>query len=830
MPRGKYYLLVLFLFSVVLSFSQSSSTIVSGRVIDKTTQLPIEFVIVRFKGLSLGVLTDSTGAFYMTSAAPATRMLVSCLGYKTQDIAIHSGQPNNKIIVELMPDNIQLKEVVVKPKKHKRIIDTTALIIYHHVVDNKARNRPSNIESYHFDEYTKIDYSFLEIPDKIKTMHFFKPFQFFFEKVDTTDDGTPYTSVLTQEEVSEEYYTRHPSRKRRIVHYKRISGVKSPNIVKLLSYQFTTLDVYENINIVFLLSFVTPFSPAGRLAYDYHVLDTAKIDGRTSYKLNFVGRNPNDALFKGYAWIDSATWAIKHIFLRPNEHANLNFMRSYDVEQTFEMVNDSSWMMVRETLNGEGNLIKSMKKLSVRLEKTTLRRNIKTDVRIPEAFIHVPDEMVDADAYKKKFSYLDTMRFDSLTPTEKLVYHHFDTLHTVPKYKELKWVYSLVTTTNLKAGPIEFGRLYKVVSRNATEDYRLRMGVRTNYDFSSKMLLSAYGAYGTKDRAWKYEGDARFFLPSRYDRWHAIEFEYKKDMTILGQENTFYTFDNILTLFSSHLDKVVKTREVNIIYERDWFKGLSSVISFQSRKFFSMSGDFNYQSFDYPTQSYLPKDFFTTEFTGSLQYCRTERYFDGYTYRYFIQTKAPTFIFKYAIGVKNLFQGDYGYQKFTFEYDHRIQLPVIGHSLIYARVGYIYGQAPYPVGFMSSSNIGFIRDPYSFQLTQPFEFVSDKFVQLWYEHYFDGLLFNRLPYIKRFHLREFIAAKAILGDFSNSNKSLMLLPNGMTTPGPVPYVEVGVGIENIFKVIQLEFVWRATYRNTPGAPNWGFKIGIKPGF
>ena len=678
MYKGRLYLILFLLFSIVHSYAQTGVTTVTGKVIDKATQMPVEFAIVKFKGLPQAAMTDSNGAFAISADQAVGRIMVSYLGYKPYEVVVKPGQTN--VTIELMPDNIQLKEVIVKPKKHKRIIDTTALIIYHHVVDNKPRNRPTNITSYHFEEYTKIDYSLLDIPAKLEKSRFVRPFKFFFENVDTTEAGMPYTTMLTQEEISEEYFTKQPERKRRIVHYKRVSGIKSPNIVRVLSYQFAPLDVYQDVDIIFLLSFVSPFSPAARLAYDFHVLDTAKIDGRTSYKLNFVGLNPNDLNFKGYAWIDSATWAVRHIYLRPNEKANINFIRDYDIEQDFKLVNDSSWMMVKETLKAEGNLIKSAKTLTVKIDKTTRRRNIQTDVKMPPAYYHVPDEMVDINAYRQKFSYIDTARFDTLTRTEKMVYHHWDTLRKIPKYKELSWLYELFTTANLKAGPIEFGRLYKVISKNSTEGYRLRMGVRTNYDFSTKMLLSGYTAYGLTDQAWKYEGDARFFLPSQYDRWHAIEFEYKKDMTVLGNENTFLTFDNILTLFSKDLDKVIKTREINITYERDWFKGLSSVVTFQSRKFFSMPGEFDYQRFDVPTQGYITKDFFTTEFSGSLRWCKTERFFDGYTYRYFIQTKAPTIIFKYVIGVKDLFQGDYGYQKFTLELDHRLQLPIIGHS------------------------------------------------------------------------------------------------------------------------------------------------------
>ena len=828
MAWPKVFLSILMLMGVYTAFSQTGAGVVSGRVIDKKTKQPVEFAVVRYKGSTEGVATDSSGTFHLTGVATSGIIEVSFLGYKPLEYTLHSGATTG-LLLELAPDNVELNEVVIKPKRHKRIIDTTALIIYHHVLENKPRNRPSNIKSYYFKEYTKIDYSLMDVPQKFINHKFFKPFGFFFEKKDTLPDGSEYIPLLVQEEYSEEYYREHPAKKSRIVHYKRISGLKAPNMVKMLSHQFETVEVYNDVYILFYMSFLSPFSPAGRTTYDYHVLDTMKIEGRTSYKLNFVGRNSNDLTMKGYAWIDSASWAIRFIDMKPNENANLNFMREYKIAQTFSLVNDSSWIMIRENVQGEGNLIKSMKKLSFLLNKTTVRKDIKTDIRIPDSIAHVPDQLVDPDAYKKKFSYMDTVRFDTLSATEQHVYQNFDTLHKVPQYKQLKWLYSLFTTANFKAGPVEFGRIYKMVSRNAVEDYRLRLGVRTNYDFSSKILLSAYTAYGTKDKQWKYEGDARFLLPTRYDRWHAIEFEYKKDMTIIGQENSFLTFDNITTLFSTTLDNVVKVREVNILYERDWFKGLSSNIAFTTKKYFSLPGEFDFRRPDYTGTNYIAQNIHNTEFSVDLRYCKTEQYFDGYTYRYWITTKAPAITVKFAMGVKNLFRGDYSYQKITAQYYHRWQMPVVGHSNITIRAGYIFGDAPYPVAYLPSSNIGFIRDDYSFQLTLPFEFVSDKFLQVWYEQYFDGLLFNRIPYIKRFHLREFVMCKMMWGGYSARNSALMLLPQGMSAPSTVPYVELGIGVENIFKVIQLNFLWRATYRNV-GAPNFGFKIGIKPGF
>ena len=33
--------------------------------------------------------------------------------------------------------------------------------------------------------------------------------------------------------------------------------------------------------------------------------------------------------------------------------------------------------------------------------------------------------------------------------------------------------------------------------------------------------------------------------------------------------------------------------------------------------------------------------------------------------------------------------------------------------------------------------------------------------------------------------------------------------------GKMPYMEAGVGIENIFKFLRLDYVWRLTYRDHP---------------
>ncbi|MDB5284635.1 MAG: hypothetical protein JWO06_3710, partial [Bacteroidota bacterium] len=685
-------------FFILLSLSGffscfSQSTTVEGRVVDKKTREVISDANVRFKGSFVTTRTDSLGIFRITSFQKVNAIVVSYLGYQANEVAIKNGQ-SNKVEVELSSGNINLKEVVIKPgkKRKKREIDTTALYIYRQVLDHKDDNRPGNINSYYYHEYTKMTYSVLNPTQKMVNSKVLRPFKYFFEKRDTDIIGKEFIPLFVQEEFRETYYRKNPHKKINILHYKKISGVKSPAFVKLIGYHFEVSDAYENVHIVFQKSFISPFSPGAKGVYNYHVLDTDKIEGRTSYRLNFVGRVREDLCEKGYAWIDSATWGIKFISFGPNEKANLDYIYELLEEQTFELF-DGHWLMVKENQNLEGSLTKDKRKMGLRADRTTLRNFIATGITIPDSINKVKDDIVDANAYKRNKAYIDSMRINTLTLSEKLVYHHFDTARTTPAFRGLDVLGTFVTTANIKAGPLDFGRLYRIVSLNNVEGWRFRMGVRTNAALSDRLYLGAYAAYGTKDKAWKYSLNARTLLPAKYNRWHAIEAEFMSDMQVLGNDNPLFSYDNILTLIGGYtLSKVMKIQAFNLYYERDWLKGLSSNIIFSDKRFYSVPGVFNFTGSDNKGGTVYMPGFNVTELSADLRYCKTDNWYEYYTYRSPLQTKTPSITFKYTIGLKNqLFNGDYTYHKFSVQLVHRLQIPVIGYSKFMVQGGYILG-------------------------------------------------------------------------------------------------------------------------------------------
>jgi hypothetical protein len=95
-----------------------------------------------------------------------------------------------------------------------------------------------------------------------------------------------------------------------------------------------------------------------------------------------------------------------------------------------------------------------------------------------------------------------------------------------------------------------------------------------------------------------------------------------------------------------------------------------------------------------------------------------------------------------------------------------------------------------------------------------FEFASDRYLVLTGTHHFDGFFLNKIPLMKKLKWRELISAKAVWGDVKSSNLTMLDMPQTLSKLRTKPYVELGVGVENILKVLRVDAMWRLTYINS----------------
>ena len=103
-----------------------------------------------------------------------------------------------------------------------------------------------------------------------------------------------------------------------------------------------------------------------------------------------------------------------------------------------------------------------------------------------------------------------------------------------------------------------------------------------------------------------------------------------------------------------------------------------------------------------------------------------------------------------------------------------------------------------------------------------YEFVTDEYATLQWNHNFNGRFFSRIPFMRKLNWREIIAVKAVYGTISDANKAINA--SGLIYKAPEkPYFEYSAGIGNIFKVLRIDFSWRGNYRNLPESPNFTVK-------
>ncbi len=127
---------------------------------------------------------------------------------------------------------------------------------------------------------------------------------------------------------------------------------------------------------------------------------------------------------------------------------------------------------------------------------------------------------------------------------------------------------------------------------------------------------------------------------------------------------------------------------------------------------------------------------------------------------------------------------------------------------------------------VQKGNDTYYNNPYAFNNMNRYEFVSDKYASILLQQNFGSFPFNYIPAIKKWKWRSLVTFKSVIGNMTEENK----VANGyydptidyhFTIPNRVPYMEAGVGIENIFKLLRLDAVWRLNYLQNKNVPAFG---------
>lgn len=799
---------ILFLLAFLPWMTYSQSTKVYGTIYDAETKEVMPFIHVIFKGTKVGTTSDIDGKYSLESYYGTDSIMTSALGYFTTVLPVKK-DGTTQLDIYLKSNTLNLPDVVVFAEN----IDP-AEYLFKNIIRNKDVNNKEKLEHYEYEVYSKVEFDLNNLDEKFMNRKVLKPVNFIFDNLDSTN-GKAYLPVLLTESISNFYFRKNPKTSKEHIKATKITGVENESISQVMGDMYQNINIYDNFINIFGRNFVSPVSDRGWFYYKYTITDTILLGNKWCFRMDYEPRRKQEPTFAGYFWVNDTTYAITNVKAAVADDANINFIQYFEFEQDFVQVEKEVWMTSRDYLMIDFKIMDSDKQMGMYGRKTTSYKNHVVNKPRDKDFYSGPENIIVAeDANSKNDTFWTQARHDTLSKNEMMIETMIDTLKNVPQVKSFIDVVSMLIGGYKVFGPVEWGPIFSTYSWNRWEGNRFRLGGRTSNAFSKWIELNGYVAYGLKDEQFKYGGGFRAMISK--DPRQMVSFNYRNDIEMLGQNNNLFRRDNPLASFlrRNAPDKLVKFEEYKGFYEYEWFEGLNTKLFFKHRIIQPVT--FSYQRPLENGDSLAVPNITSTEFTFMLRYAKDEKYLKGEFERISLGTKKPEIRVLYTYGVKGLFKSDYEYHKIGFNITQWFNVGTMGWMRYYIDAGKYFGTLPYPLLEVFPGNQTFYLDPQAFNTMNYFEFVADQYITGIATHHFQGLFLNHIPLLRKLKWREVATFKACWGNISEKNEREIALPTDMR-PLRFPYMEASVGIENIFKCLRVDLLWRMNYLDNPEA-------------
>jgi len=817
----KRFFLYIFLF---IGFSVLAQTKVSGVVYDENN-IPMPFASVAFKGTTIGMVTNENGKFYLESKDNNLTLVVSFIGYKAQEKQLTVGG-NYDLEFTLELENVIEAIQIVGGKQSKK--NNPAIDILRKIWERKRKNGLYMFDQYKFEKYEKIQFDLNNIDSTFTQKKLFKGMEFIFEQVDTSRiTGKTYLPIFLNEALSEVYGDNQLNKKKEILTANKTSGFSgNQHVLAFVKDLYNEYDIYNNFITVFDKSFHSPISRYGIDAYNYVLADSTYIDNKWCYNIIYYPRRKGELTFKGDFWVNDSTFAIKKINMSVTQSANINWVKEIYIEQEFEVLNDSVFLLSRDHFMSDFAFNKKDESKGVYGKRTTIYQNHLFNQEKPKDFYKEEVNYYDDAIYHRDDDFWNENRFESLSRDERGVYKMLDTLQTVKKFKRMYDLVSILGSGYIQIGNFDYGPIFSSFGYNDVEGVRLRAGGRTYFGQNDLWRLEGYTAYGFNDNQFKY-GISGKWLIDRENRL-IISGGNRRDIEQIGASLTTTndilgrSFASSAVFASGDNSKLTSVNLSNIMIEIEPVKHLTFKTAFSYRTLKSASPEtFSLEYFD--KDGNIQRKVTQSEINFMVDYTPGIKTIGYGVERSIVDNNYARIYLNYSQGLKGVFDSDFDYEKVQLYYKQPIVIGLLGRLFVTTEIGKTFGEIPLGLMSVIPGNQSYFVIQNNFNLLNYYEFVTDEYATLQLEHHFNGKLFSRIPYFRDLNLREIVGVKGVVGTISDQNRAINA--SGLNYLAPEkPYWEYHVGVGNIFKVMRIDFSWRSNYRNLPDTNNWGVKI------
>ena len=826
---------------------------ISGRVIDSGTGEPIPSANVYYENQKhVGTTTDRRGRFTLRVSGRSDTLVVSFVGYETVKRAVRAGEKRT-VNVSMKSLDRELSELVVKPKKQKYSRkNNPAVELMRKVIAAKGQNDLKNNDYYRYDKYQRITFGFNNITQEFMDSGFLKKYPLLLKQVEFCPQTQTNILPLTYNETSSEHiYRKLPEAERDFMRGTNSEGLNelfaTGDIVNIVLQRFfADVNIYDNSINLLERYFTSPLSESHAIIfYQYYIMDTLDVEGDKCIELSFIPRNPQDFGFSGRLWVlADSSYQVKRCLVNLPVRSSVNFISNLVIEQDFATLPNGQRVLVKDNMIAEMGALKRYHNMLVK--RTTAYTGFDFSPIADERFEQreTPREGVPQI---KDNTFWTQYRTDTLTRSEANMSKMVSDMTKKKGFGWILWIVRAFVENYVETSPpgkknyVDFGPVNTVVSSNFIDKVRLRASAQTTANLNPHLFLKGYVAYGVRDRKWKYEGEIEYsflkkqYSPEEFPR-NSIAVSTRYDVMAPSDALLPTDKDNVFASFKTQtIDQMSYFRQYSVryVYEFDNHFGITAQLRHIAQ---TPTGSLFYRNLD---GLMVPK-LTQSEATLSLRYAPGEQVVVTKQRRHPVNHNYPIFTLMHTAGFKGVLGGDYASNYTELSLTKRFWLNSWGRIDVYARAGAQWNKVPFPLLITPEANNSYVIQRNMFNLINNMEFMNDRFVSVALQWDLSGKLFNRIPLLKRLKWREVIGFKTLYGTLTDKNNpykqtgggELFDFPsrNGMPTSfvmGDAPYMELNVGIHNIFKFLRVDYVRRLNYLDLPNVKKNGVRFVLQ---
>ncbi|RTY91315.1 DUF5686 family protein [Flavobacterium sp. GT3R68] len=699
----KRYLFLLFFFTGILQAQFQ----INGVVKDASTNKPLSFATITSSEGS--AISDVDGKFTLQTKQNISSFITSYVGYNSTNSIVEPNKKFYSVFLSPQPDN--LNEVIIS--------GNPAVALIKKVIQRKDQNNPQKkLKSFQFKAYNKLIVS--ANPDSIKGAidsvftHKFGRKQF--TKIDSSD--YQFKKIISKqhlfqtEKVSQFQF--NESGLKETVLGTKMAGFKQP-VYELLAFDLQSFSIYDSRFELFETKYNSPIASDAVTHYNFKLLDTVVIAGRSTFMIHFKNKKKRNAAgLEGILYIDQENFAIAKAITRIKGVLDITGVNEFlylekedlwfPITKNFKIVkgkNDDDIKILGGTIQFEADTedFKSREKVAsdftYLLSETNYSEIVyNVPVNIKKSFIAVD---VKDDAATKNETFWYTYRKDSLDLRSQKTYEVLDSISVKKRIETRLRLGRKIINGYLPIGFFDVDLRY-LLSYNNYEGFRLGFGGITSEKFSQKYRIEGYTAYGTKDGNFKYNLGGAARVGKFSNTW--IGAAYTDDVREIA--STVFTIDK-------RVFKIYDPRPINVstFYNHvTWRAYIETKIIPKTESIWQLTQSRIEPKFNYAfnVDGKLYSVFNMTTAMVSLQWSPFSDYMQTPTGRLEIEKRFPKFTFQFTQSLPNVLGNDFTFGKIDLRADYEKKYLDGQKTALLMSAGYAFGDAPLTHLYNTSPN------------------------------------------------------------------------------------------------------------------------------